>query len=169
MNTAIPTPFDIIDPAPAALVPTGLAWTILAACTLVAFLYILFRRRAPGAHSIHTTLRALLDELQIATAVPYSQQSLERVTRLARRILTPYISKEAATLSCNELRSMAVALRQGSDERAASLAALLMQLAEIEEHAYAPQAREADGAKLLKLQGDLIGNLETHVRRFRPS
>jgi hypothetical protein len=169
MNTPIPTPFDIIDPGPGALVPTGLAWIALLAGALGVLLYIVYRRRIPGANSIHATLRGLLDELRAAAAQPGSVQNLERVIRLARRILTPYTSEELATMSCSELRSMSATLSTGADAAAASLSTLLGQLAELEEQAYAPQTNLADRARLSELHTNLVGGLEDHVRRFRPS
>jgi hypothetical protein len=169
MNTPIPTPFDIIDPGPGALVPTGVTWIALAACAIIVLLYTAYRRRTPSAHSIHATLRALIDELRVAAAQSNSEQGLERVTRLARRVLTPYTSGELATMSCSELRSMSASLGRSSDEAAISLSPLLGQLAELEEQAYAPQTSEASHVKLRELCTDLISGLEAHVRRFRPS
>jgi hypothetical protein len=168
MNTPIPTPFDIINPGPGAIVPTSLAWILLTASTLSVLLYINYRRRTPSANSIQATLNALLDELRIAAAQPINQQSLERTTRLVRRIITPYLSEDIATMSCSELKSLAASLHCNMEDQGTSLSTLLIQLAEIEEQAYAPQTNETGSAKIRELHSELIGGLESHVRRFRP-
>lgn len=173
MDTPIPTPFDIINPGPGALVPTGLAWAALAACALGVIAYISYRRRIPGAHSMQSTLLVLLDQLRSAASKSSvdcgDQHSFERVSRLVRRVLTPYMSVEVATMSCSELRSVAATLLISSDEAETSLAPILSQLAELEEQAYAPQAGPEDRARLIELQGLLVSGIETHVRRFRPT
>lgn len=173
MNTPIPTPFDIIDPRPGALVPTGLAWIALAACSLGVLGYISFRRRTPGAHSMQATLRVLIDELRAAAAqcsdTGEMGHNFELVTRLIRRVLTPYVSKELATMSCSELRSASSTLLQSSNKADVSLAPLLSQLATLEEHSYAPQTSSKELAGLQQLQSKLIDEIESHVRRFRPS
>lgn len=169
MNTAIPTPFDIIDPGPGVLLPTGLAWLALVSFAILSLTVFTLLRRTPRPHSIRKTLRMLLDELNVATAHVTHQKDIERVTRIARRILSPYTSLDVGSMTSSELRGFAASLGQSTDEATRAVSPLLLLLAEVEERAYAPlHNMSGDDNTLHDILQRLRSALEDHVTRFQP-
>jgi hypothetical protein len=168
MNTTIPTPFDIIDPGPGALLPTGLAWLVLLACMALALIVFALLQRRPRSLGIRRTVRRLLDELNTATAHVSSQQDIERVTRIARRIASLYSTIEVGPMSPTEIRLFADSLSQHADHATRALSPVLLLLSDLEERAYAPCNSLAEDHTLHETLQKLRSNLEEHVTRFQP-
>jgi hypothetical protein len=168
MTTPIPTPFDIIDPGPGALVPSGLAWLALVAVSLLICAAIAIKRRIPKAKSINARLQKLLDELRAGATGVTAPQDIERLARLVRRIVSPYMSVEVSGMSSGDLRLAAATLHTKPEERDRSLSEALLLLATIEELAYAPRDSISDARVLSGILEKLVTSLESHVRRFPP-
>lgn len=168
MDTPIPTPFDIIDPAPGAVVPTGMAWLILLVLVGLALAAIAVYRRTPRGRSVHRTLHALLDEVRRLCSQPSAQRNTQRITRLTRRLASAYCGIDTGALSCAELRALAQEIGSRTDESAHSLSSIVALLAHLEEQAYAPHHATAPQASSDDTLVTLVQTLETHVRRFRP-
>ena len=168
MNTTIPTPFDIINPGPGALLPTGLAWLVLLGCMGIALIIFALLQRRPKPLAIRKTVRRLLDELNAATAHISSQQDIERIMRIARRIVSFYTTIEISSMSCTEIRSFATSLSDHTDDAVRSLSPLLLLLSDVEERAYAPFNNLEDDPTLHGILQKLRSGLEEHVTRFQP-
>jgi hypothetical protein len=168
MNTTIPTPFDIIDPGPGAVLPTGLAWLVLLACMTLALVVFALLQRRPRPLPIRKTVRRLLDDLNAATAHVSSQQDIERITRIARRVASLYTTIEVGPMSPTEIRLFAASLSQHKDDAARALSPLLLLLSDLEERAYAPYNSFRDDPTLHDALQKLRSNLEEYVTRFQP-
>lgn len=168
MTTPIPTPFDIIDPSPGALVPTAIAWLSLVAVSFVVCAVIAMRRRIPRAKSINARLQRLVDELRSIATNASTPQELERLARLSRRIISPYMTSEVSGMSPGDLRAAAASLRKKADDKDQSLSEAILLLSAIEEQAYAPRELISNTATLSGSIEKLVSSLENHVRRFRP-
>lgn len=81
---------------------------------------------------------SLADELRRASSNVESSTSVERITRLTRRIISMYIPQETDSLSSHELRTLATSLSGSSLEQSRSLGSILNLLASLEDIAYAP-------------------------------
>lgn len=163
----IPTPYDIIDPSPGAVIPTGIAWVILLLVAVLLSALITWVRRTPRAYSLHATIRGLLDELRALSGSSGKREELERISRLARRIVAPYCSADTGAMSCSELRALAASLASSQQESDRSLSQLLDLIAGVEERAYAPLAEPSTPNRDLGAIETLISSLEVHIRRFR--
>jgi hypothetical protein len=168
MNTPIPTPFDIIEPGPGALVPTGLAWLALLLCAGVVLGAIAIMRRVPRAPSVNTTIRNLVDQLRRTRLEAHDQSEIERATRLARLIISPFLTSTVDTMSCAEIRSLADTLKDRSYDSDRSLAAILSLLAELEELSYAPLNSARDPDLSAAILDRLTSAIESHLGRFKP-
>ena len=168
MDTPIPTPFDIIDPNPGALVPTSLTWILLLVIALLGALITLLRSRKPGPAKIHRTLQRLLVEIRQA-ADTYSRPSdLDRIIRLAKRIISPYLDADAASLTATELRQVSHSFKTKHDESKDVIAAGLAALADLEDLAYAPNDTAPQSIRAKELVVALISRLESLVKGVRP-
>lgn len=168
MTTPIPTPFDIIDPSPGALVPTVTAWFSLLVVSLIVCAVIAMRRRIPRAKSINARLQKLVDELRSVAAHTSTPQELERLARLSRRIISPYVTSEVSGMSPGDLRAAAATLGKSRDDNDRSLSEIIFLLAAIEEQTYAPGESISNASALSGSVEALVTRLENHVRRFRP-
>jgi hypothetical protein len=169
MNTAIPTPFDIIDPSPGALVPSGMAWIVLLLGAVVAFLLTSVFSRRTRAQSLNTLVAALLQELQSIGAQASNPHELERVARLGRRILATYLPEDTAGLSSVEMRALSETLHQKDSELLVSASKALVALADVEDRAYAPSGATDKNPENTAAVQNLVDQLENLVRRQRPS
>ena len=138
MNTPIPTPFDIIDPGPGAVVPTSLTWIILLALGVLGALITLLRSRQPGPAKIYRTLDKLLVEIHQAANTSSHANDLDRIIRLAKRIISPYLDVDAVSLTSTELRQLSQSFKTKHEESTGAIAAGLTALADLEDLAYAP-------------------------------
>jgi hypothetical protein len=168
METPIPTPFDIIDPGPGQLVPTSFAWLLLFTLAALAGLILALRSRRPAPKNIYRTLTRLVHELKKAADSGDKTADLDRIIRLARRIVSPYLEDDATSLTSDELRIKSQTIRAKKLESLDSLAGALSTLADLEEFAYAPKGRRNGGDKLDDLVKLLVDTLEQHVRRYKP-
>jgi len=168
MPTLLPTPFDIIEPGPGQLIPSEYAWLALLVMTLLGAALIVFMRRTRSPQKITSTLQVLVDELRIIGAGAQSRPDIERVSRLGRRIISPYFVEDVTSMSCSELQSHAVKIRNRANEESVSLAEAILLLAKIEEIAYAPDTSLDGNTELRTLTDSLVAGLESHIRRFRP-
>jgi hypothetical protein len=161
--TIIPTPYDIVAPPPGPIIPSVSAWGALALLLLVVFTVRWFAARRHKSPSLQGLVADLLDELRRLSSNPESGTSLERITRLTRRILSMYIPQGTDSLSSTELRSLAATLSQSSMEQARSSASIVDLLASLEDLAYAPQQSPASQRELISQIEQLIDQL---VRRY---
>jgi hypothetical protein len=168
MTTPIPTPFDIIDPDLGPLLPTGLAWLLLLACAGIGLLCVALLRRTPRPHSLRATLRSLLNELRAAANNVSCRQDIERVARIARRLISLYTSAEVASMSCSELLTFAKTLKQHSEDNSRALSPLILLLSDLEERAYAPISDSQDLSGLHETLRKLVSGIEEHITRFQP-
>jgi hypothetical protein len=168
MNTPIPTPFDIIEPGPGALVPTWLAWLVLVIGAAAFLAAIALKRRAPRPPSVNATLRNLIDQLRRAKLDDRDQRNIEQATRLARLVISPFTRTSISTMSCYEIKSLADALQNSSDDSERSLAEALALLGELEERSYAPITSDGDLALSRAILDKLTSAIESHVGRFKP-
>jgi hypothetical protein len=132
METPLPTPFDIIDPGPGQLVPTGLAWIFLFAVAALVGLIIALRSRRPVPKNIYKTLTRLVHELKQAADSGNKTSDLDLIIRLARRIVSPYLEDDATSLTSDELRIRSQTIRAKKLESLDSLACALSTLADLE-------------------------------------
>jgi hypothetical protein len=171
MESPIPTPFDIIEPSSGALTPTPLAWVLLllvAGCGALLISALIGRSRS--ANKLSYTLKRLFNELcdaaKLITAdsTSYPSATIERVTRITRRILAPLTLADTGGMSCSELRELSRELTAArSDPKSAELTEAISNaldlLAILEELTYAPH----DKASLDNL-AELINSLMQHLR-----
>lgn len=162
MNAAIPTPFDILDPPAGPLTPPTLAWLILFFVTLLAALVAVRRNRRTSVGSIHKLMGALLDEVKRAEAGELSGASLQRVVRLAKRIIAPHASSDPSGLSPAEIRDLAISMSRSVNELERSASNILERIAHIDELTYAPANSSSARRELVTR---LITDLESHLRR----
>jgi mannitol-1-phosphate/altronate dehydrogenase len=162
MNTAIPTPFDIVDPPSGPIVPSLTAWLLTALAVLGFLLASRIIQRKGRAPSMAALVVNLLEELRRAVTAPLTTTSTERIARLAKRIISPYLTQEIDSLSSSEMRELAKSLQATPRESDQSAAAILELLAKVEESAYAPTSDFAAGSNLIS---QLEGSLQQHVRR----
>jgi hypothetical protein len=163
METAIPTPFDIIPPPPGAWVPSGLTWGLLLVLIALAAIAALRLRRRFKAPPLQSLLELLFRDL--SQALNHRPIQLERASRLARRIISQYLPQDLAGLSSTELRACASHLPVETDAKAASTAEIVRLIAELEDQAYAPNS-DISGAPVAQLGKDLQEAIERHMRRF---
>lgn len=168
METPIPTPFDIIEPGPGALVPTGMAWILLLSVSILIASVSLLRSRKPGPAKIYRALEKLLSEIKQATDSLSRQGDLERIIRLAKRIISPYLETEAASLTSTELRHLSESYKAKHQEATDAIAAGLTALADLEDLAYAPNSSNDQPDKRRDLVATLISRLESLVRGVKP-
>jgi hypothetical protein len=165
MKTAIPTPFDIIPPPPGPWVPTTYSWIALM-CALVLSSWLIRRigrrRRTPAVEQI---VRGL--ESELTHAATQDPVRLERVCRLAKRLIAFYIPQDLTGLTSPETRMVAEALRKG-DDRSRSAAHIVDLLATIEDQEYAPKETSPQSALHADVN-QLTAAITAHTRRYRPS
>ncbi|MEY4701780.1 MAG: hypothetical protein RL326_1967 [Pseudomonadota bacterium] len=165
MQTPIPTPFDIISPPPAPWVPTTYAWLVLLSALVLAYWWIRRLGRKRRAPAVEQIIRGLESELTHATT--QDPLRLERVCRLAKRLIAFYIPQDLTGLTSPETRMVAEALRKG-DDRSRSAAQIVELLAAIEDREYAPKDSSPESALLTDVN-NLTAALATHTRRYKPS
>ncbi|MFO0415885.1 MAG: DUF4381 family protein [Pseudomonadota bacterium] len=170
MPPAIPTPFDIIDPAPDALVPSAVAWLILVLLAALAYLAILLFNKRPARRSARYLVGRTLEELKSAADSNQSSLNSERIARLSRRILTTYLKRDIGALSPSELENLATELRQSekSNEMLQSASIILELIGQLEDATYAPASDTSTDTEQPRLIQRIITALETHIRRFSP-
>jgi len=164
MKTPIPTPFDIIPPPPGPWVPSSQAWLALLCALLVAWLLIRRvgkRGRSPAVDRIVRNLDA-----ELTHAASQEPVQLERLCRLAKRLIAFYIPHDLTGLTSPETRLIADSLLKG-DERARSCAEIVRLLAEIEDHEYEPR-RESGDATIRSETEKLAELFSRHIRRHKP-
>jgi hypothetical protein len=143
-------------------------WWALVLVGLCALLIMRIAWRRGRTSSINSLLSSLVSELKNTSPRATTPGELERTTRLARRILTPYLNCEAAGLSSEEMRTLADSLREQSDADSRSLAEIVVAVAELEDQAYAPARDSAWSSKTETSVRALVELVENHVRRHRP-
>ncbi len=163
MNPPIPTPFDIIPPPPGPWVPSPNAWLVLVALLVVAGWLIRRMGRIHRPVSQQIVAQLLKDLNRTASQ---EQVHLERLCRVAKRLLAFYIPEDLTGLSSPEMRHAADCLSKG-DDSAHSAAAIIRLLADIEDREYAPRQNTTDGT--IRSEVDKLTSLfVAHVRRHKP-
>jgi len=164
MKTAIPTPFDIIPPPPGPWVPSSQAWLALLCALLVAWLLIRRvgkRGRSPAVDRIIRNLEA-----ELTHTASQEPAQLERLCRLAKRLIAFYIPHDLTGLTSPETRLIADSLFKG-DDRARSSAEIVRLLAEIEDREYEP--RLESGESTIRSETEKLAALfSAHIRRHKP-
>lgn len=163
METAIPTPFDIIPPPPGAWIPSPLTWGLFILLTVVGAVVALRLRRRLAAPALNSLLALLFQDL--TQTLNHNPIQLDRASRLARRILSQYLPDDLTGLSSSELRACASNLPSETDARAASTAGIVRLIADLEDQAYAP-GLTSTGEPIAQLAKDLASAIEAHMRRF---
>jgi len=166
MRTPIPTPFDIIEPPPGPLIPSGTTWLALVLITVLGVAATRWFNRASKAKTMDDVLQNLVEELHRRASSAASHSDLERITRLAKRIVAAYTPTDPAGLSPVELRSTAAVLRASMNDTDRSTAVIVELIADIEELTYAPSTDDVHHHTLVS---NLVTNLSNQVRRPRPS
>jgi hypothetical protein len=170
MPSAIPTPFDIIDPAPDALVPSAVAWLSLLSLAALVYLAIALLNRRASPRSAKKLVLSTLAELQSAAQSSNGSANCERIARLSRRVLSTYLKRDIGALSPNELSALAKQLCESdqSNEIDASASIILELISQLEDSTYAPDQPASSATQLILLAQKVVTALETHVRRFDP-
>jgi hypothetical protein len=169
MNFPISTPYDIIPPPPGPLTPSLTVWIILAAITAIAAYLLRHLARRARAQSMPKLLRELTLELSNIASHTESRTSLERIARLSRRIIAPYLSRDTASLSAVELRSLASAVSKSTSDKDRTLSDVLSVIADLEESLYAPATNSTDLEDQHARIQRLTSLLESFIRSHRPS
>jgi hypothetical protein len=169
MNSPIPTPYDIIPPPPGPITPPLTVWALLVGLTILAGLLLRYVSRRAQAQSMPKLLGTLTRELSNAGTHSESRASLERVARLSRRIVAPYLSRDATSLSASELRLLASATSNSHTDQDRALSEALSLVADLEDSLYAPATNPTDSEKQRILVQQLISRLESFTRSHRPS
>lgn len=164
MKSPIPTPFDIIAPPPGPWVPSPLAWIVLL-CALIIACWLIRgigkNRRAPAVEQVLRNLEAELTHTASQEPV-----QLERLCRLAKRLIGFYIPHDLTGLSSAETRLIADALFKG-DERDRSAAEIVQLLASVEDREYEP--RQESGETTIRSEAQKLSVLfSSHLRRHKP-
>lgn len=165
-QTPVPTPYDIVPPPGGPLTPGPAAWLALIICGALAWCYLYLRYKGPRARSVKHMLHVLCSELQMAISNSASPD-LDRVSRIARRIVSQFISGDVTGLSAAEMQRLAHSLKGKTDDASQSISRVLSLLSIIEEHSYAPQKHQSDPT-LRQALTDLFSTVENHVRRYDP-
>lgn len=168
METPIPTPFDIISPGPGPLVPTSLAWVLLLAFGLLGAGIALVRSRRPGPAKIYRALQRLLHEIKQVANKCSSTSDLERIIRLSKRILSPYLDGDAASLTSTELKALSQSYKSRHQVSSDAIAASLAALADLEDLTYAPNDYSQLISREKELTASLVSRLESLIREVKP-
>jgi len=162
----IPTPFDIIPPASGPLIPSTVAWILLAVLG-AGGAWLASRARNQGTgNSLRAVLESLAKDLDHA-ARELSTGEVERVTRVARRIISHYVPNDLSGFTSAEIRTLAHERAENADEMFLSTSAILHIIADLEELAYAPK-RNAIAREASELATRLSRMINLHLRRHPP-
>jgi hypothetical protein len=162
MATPIPTPFDIIDPPPGPLIPSLTMWLMLVGLLVVARTVLWLFQRAKKPTPLGQHVRSLLHNLSTTANKAETPEQLQRVARLAKRILSAYLPFDPSSLSPSDLRDKAGSLTKSLDPLEQSTGSLLHLLADIEDLTYAPHT----ATELIRQRAtQLLEATQTHVGR----
>jgi Domain of unknown function (DUF4381) len=155
MQTPIPEPYDITEIPYIAWVPGTSAW-LIAALAICGLALLVWRRNAPrkprGDIKIIDTM---LSELR-QSVEPAGTVSVERASRIARRIVSYISGKNVAELTADELRAAA------EEESSAPLRDIMRAVASFEEIGYSPPSTERDASA--RTVGTRLASLITDYR-----
>jgi hypothetical protein len=159
MNTPIPEPYDITDIPHIAWVPGVAAWgAILIALALMAA--VIWRRNTP--RRIKGDLKVvdkLITELKATTNVG-GELSLERASRIARRIVSHISGRNVLELTGDELRASI------TEETPPILKRIIEAVASFEELGYSPASPQRD-TSARKLASQLATLIEDYRNQMR--
>lgn len=155
MRTPIPEPYDITDIPHIAWVPGITAWgIILIALALIAA--AIWRRNTPRrSKGDLKVVDKLITELK-ATANERGEMSLERASRISRRIVSYISGRNVVELTGDELRGSI------TDETPPILKQIIDVVASFEELAYSPASPQRDSSAR-----DLTSNLANLIDDYR--
>jgi hypothetical protein len=142
---------------------------MLAALCVLTVAALRFVSRRTRARSLKGLLRDLARELSSTSADTTSLPNFERIARLARRIVAPYVACDSASLSAGELRALADTLTNSKRETDQALSDLLPLIADLEDSLYAPASPRTAQEIQLALTKKIASQLETFIRSNPPS
>lgn len=155
--TPIPEPYDITDIPHIAWVPGLTVWGAIVAVLALAAVAI-WRRNAPrrikGDRKI---VDSLIAELKVAANVR-GEMSLERSSRIARRIISHISGRNVVELTGDELRASV------TDETPPILKTIIDAVASYEELGYSPASPERDASAR-----ELVSKLASLIDEYRTS
>jgi len=159
MNTPIPEPYDITDIPHIAWIPGIAAWGgILIALALIAA--VIWRRNTPRrSKGDLKVVDKLITELKATTNIG-GELSLERASRIARRIVSYISGRNVLELTGDELRASI------NEETPPILKRIIQAVASFEELGYSPATSQRDtSARELALQlATLIEDYRNQMR-----
>jgi hypothetical protein len=159
MRTPIPEPYDITDIPYIAWVPGLTAWALIAAVLALAAA-IVWRRNSPrDASGDLTIVEKLISELK-ATANVSGEISLERASRIARRIVSHISGRNVLELTGDELRASI------PEESPPIFTSIIEAVASFEELGYSPASpqRDASARELASRLAKLIDEYRNQMR-----
>ncbi|MEY4668303.1 MAG: hypothetical protein RL518_1002 [Pseudomonadota bacterium] len=158
MQTPIPEPYDITDIPHIAWVPGLATWVgIVVALTLAAA--VVWRRNTPRQPKGDLRIvDKLIAELK-ATATVTGEMTIERASRIARRIVSHMSGRNVLELTGEELRASV------TEETPPRLRRIIDALASFEEIGYAPSSpqRDASARDLASRLANLIDEYRTEL------
>jgi hypothetical protein len=110
----------------------------------------------------------LLQEIKQVADKCSSTSDLERIIRLSKRILSPYLDGDAASLTSTELKELSLSYKARHQVSSDSIAASLASLAELEDLTYAPTDPLQKTNRERELLDALVNRLESLVKEVKP-
>jgi hypothetical protein len=157
--TPIPEPYDITDIPHIAWVPGFTAWAAILSILAIAAASV-WRRNTPRTMKGDLKIvDKLIAELK-ACATVYGEMSLERASRIARRIVSHISGRNLLELTGDELRSSV------TDETPPILRKIIDAVASFEELGYSPASpqRDASARELASQLANLIDEYRYQMR-----